>query len=107
MTPVAITLADVLRTAPSLPWREALYLPVEVPWDLSTRAILFDSDDLYDAKANTDEVPQPGMRYVHSIADVRDIVNNARQQRPECSLEDLLKAFLFYYERDAFIELEE
>ena len=32
------------------------------------------------------------------------VVENARQQRLDLTSHDLLRAFLYYYERDAFIE---
>jgi hypothetical protein len=107
MNAVVNTLAEALQSAPSLPWRDALYLPVETPWELSTPAIISNPDDLYDETTNTEAVPATGMRYALSITDVQDIVDNARKQRPDCSLVDLLKAFTFYFERDAFIELGE
>lgn len=98
------TLAETLQSAPSLPWRAALYLPVEIRWELNTPTIICNPDDLHDETTGTDAIPAPGMRYALSIADVKDIVDNARKQRPDCSPDDLLKAFLFYFERDAFIE---
>ncbi len=101
------TLAEALQSAPSLPWRDALYLPVETPWELSTPAVICNPDDLLDKTTNTEAVSATGMRYALSITDVQDIVDYARKQRPDCSLEDLLKAFIFYFERDALIEFGE
>jgi hypothetical protein len=36
---------------------------------------------------------------------VQDIATNARSQKPDANLGDLLYAFLYYYKHDAFVEL--
>lgn len=40
------------------------------------------------------------------LADVEDIVANARAQKPAASEAELLEAFLYYYDNDAFITFE-
>ena len=42
-----------------------------------------------------------------SVAQVQDIIANAREQIAEPTPEQLLTAFLFYYDRDAFINFGE
>ena len=59
----------------------------------------------------TDEVPQAagplGLEYVLGIDAVRQIISNAVQQRGELTNEQRLAAFLFYYDNDAFTDLDE
>lgn len=45
------------------------------------------------------------MSYALGISALQDVVGNAKQQRPGCSLSDLMKAFLFYHRNDAFITI--
>lgn len=70
-----------------------------------TPAVLSNPVDRY-----ADEPPDPeiavrnGLGRALQVAQVQDIVDNARQQRPRASDGELVEAFLFYYDRDAFID---
>lgn len=102
-----LSLREVLQRVDELPWNNAVYLPRNVSWDLETVAIVWDPDDVDD---DSDEEPaypgSLGMRYVLGVRDVQGIVSNLLQQRGECSIEDKLRAFLFYCDNAAFIELD-
>lgn len=101
-----ISLRAVLRDAEKLPWQHALYLPSGAGWTLDSVAIVWDPDDV-DNPGDDESVPEPaarlGLRYVLSIHDLRGTVRNARAQLGDCSDEDLLRALVHYFERDAFI----
>ncbi len=94
---------DILNNASSLSWKDSLFLPNDKNWSLDTTCYLFDLDDLED----DEEIPQyaieNNLMYVLSISDIQDIVDNAKQQRPQCSELELFQAFLYYYKNDAFI----
>jgi hypothetical protein len=73
-------------------------------WQVETEcAVLPDSD--------IDGVPavaqQNGLSYALGIAAVQDVVENAREQNVNVSLAQLLQAFLFYYDHDAFMTFGE
>lgn len=74
---------------------------------LNSNCFLFNLDDLED----DEEIPQfaieNNLDLVLSIAEVQTIVDNAHQQRPHCSELDLFKAFLYYFEHDAFLTFSE
>lgn len=55
-----------------------------------------------DVSAGTEQ----GLEYALGMDAVQDIVANAREQDPNVDLATLLKAFLFYYDHDAFMELD-
>lgn len=38
------------------------------------------------------------------IQDIQQVIDNARQQVEDYSIEQLFEAFLYYYDNDAFIE---
>lgn len=97
------TLSDVLTHAQELPWNEALFLPTHKDWSLQSPCAVCDPD----ASEGGDELPSIAvmndLRYALSMSGVQDIVANAKEQKPGCTPEDLLKALLFYYQHDAFI----
>ncbi|WP_321890928.1 DUF7716 domain-containing protein [Burkholderia cenocepacia] len=79
-----------------------LHLP-PMPWTLDTEgAFLEDADD-----AEADVAPaiaaQPGWKVTLDSATIEDIVINAHDQVDEPSVAQLLDAFVFYVENDAFI----
>lgn len=84
----------------------ALYLPDDEAWGLETRGAVLDEDP-YD---ENDPVPlfalQHGLRRVLSVPQCQDIIANARAQVKLPTLDQLLSAFLFYYDHDAFICFE-
>jgi hypothetical protein len=43
------------------------------------------------------------MKYALSLSQVGEIVENARDQRDGLTGEELLRAFLYYFDHDAFI----
>ncbi|RPF54146.1 DUF7716 domain-containing protein [Aquisalibacillus elongatus] len=98
-----IELRSVLLNAMDFNWDDSLFLPSNEEWFLSSKCYLYNLDDLED----DEEVPKFALdndfKYVLSIADVQDIVDNAHQQLIECSELDLFNAFYYYYKNDAFI----
>jgi hypothetical protein len=91
------TLSEVLETSSALPWKRALYLPGRPPWTLETKGAVLDPEE---------EPVVEGLCYVLGIAQVQEIVENARLQRPDATLPELLKAFHFYFGRDALIDFD-
>ncbi len=96
------TLSRILQSPEIYPWDEAVYLPKDNEWALTSSCAVWNPDDC-------DEGDQPeiaklnGLTYALGVSAIQDIVANARQQKPDCNLDDLLKAFLFYYQNDAYI----
>ncbi len=102
--PTLEQLGDVLAAIEAREWNERLYLDAARPWTQETRcAVLnFDQDEDED-----DDIPafatQNGLRDNLLITDVQDIVSNARQQRSDVDVNDLITALNFYYDNDAFV----
>jgi hypothetical protein len=98
------TLGETLSAADRLPLDADLFLPFDEVWQPSTRCIV----ERVDRYADEPEVPEVaarnGLSRALQVAQVRDIVDNARQQRPGAGAAELVAAFLFYYDRDAFID---
>ena len=103
MTHTLGSLGEVLREAETLDRRHALYLPFDDVWDVGTLCAVLDPE----SGQGPDDVPayakENGLKYAVTISTLQDIVINARLQRPDANADDLTKAFLFYYDHDAFI----
>jgi hypothetical protein len=87
----------------------AVYMPKNGVWTLNTTfTVICDDDD--DDYENDDDEPQyakqNNLKYVLNTQTFCDIIYNARLQKNQVSLEDLFRAFNFYYENDAFIDFE-
>jgi hypothetical protein len=94
------TLRQILRNQDCLDPGDFLFLPFDEVWKLETRcAVLHESD--------VDGLPQAakdhGLGYAMGISAVQDVVWNAKAQDQSVTDSQLLEAFLFYYDHDAFI----
>lgn len=101
-----LTLSEVLANVEQIDPTSELYMPEEEVWTLET----FCSVIRYEEYADADEDPQyareNNLAYVFGMATVRSIVSNARLQKAEVSLKELYDAFIYYYDYDAFLNLE-
>lgn len=100
-------LSQVLNESENLPWDEALFLPVKDNWSPDSLAIVWSLDDLDDDQEIPEIAQLNDMKYVFGVSTVQDIVRNARMQKPESDINDLMKAFMYYYKNDAFVHMLE
>jgi hypothetical protein len=98
-----ITLAQALQLADDSSTEAALFLPADVEWTLDTPCFYLEIDRFEDREIPPPFALQHGLSRVISMDQIQDIVSNARQQIINPTPEQLLSAFLFYYDRDAFI----
>lgn len=102
-----IKLRNVLLYSEKFEWSDALFLIRDNIWNLNSECIVIDPDDV---ENDVDEEPkfatENNMKYALSIQDIQGIVDNAYQQNPNCKETDLLQAFLYYYDHDAFITFD-
>lgn len=98
-------LGEVLNTIEHAPWNHALYLDAERPWTESTSTAILDHDDVDDPEEEPEFAVTNGLRYALLVSDVQDIVENAKEQKPHVTASDLVQAFNYYYDNDAFIEV--
>lgn len=74
-------------------------------WSLNTEAIIADPDSFeYDDDENPIEMKLKGYEYILSCDDISAICNNYIATHNTYSTNNLLQAFYFYLEHDAFIE---
>jgi hypothetical protein len=98
-----IELRNILLNPFEFNWEDSLFLSRSEDWTLSSKCYLFNLDDLEDDEELPKFALENDFKYMFSIADVQDIVNNAQQQLIVCSEKNLLDAFYYYYKNDAFI----
>ena len=98
-------LSYVLENIDKFEWSDALFLPEDEKWNLDTEGLICDPNDVENA---SDEVPRAAKEHnlmdALSIQDIQDIVYNAKLQKETGSIDELLEAYLYYYDNDAFIE---
>lgn len=98
-------LSYVLENIDEFEWSDALYLPEDEVWNLDTEGLICDPNDV---ENECDEVPQVAKEHnlidALSIQDIQDIVYNAKQQKENVSIDELLEAYLYYFDNDAFVE---
>ena len=99
-------LSFILKSIEEFKWSEALFLPEDEVWEKDTEGMVLDPDDIED---DEDEVPREAKEkhliYALSIQTIQSIVKNLQQQNHNISEDDLVEAFLYYYDNDAYIEL--
>ncbi len=103
---------DVLASIADQSDRAWVYLPWDGNWGLDSRCTVLESeevapDDEDDPEAGIPEMARRnGLRQTIPVVTLQDVVSNALAQKPEATLEELFRAFIFYYARDAFIDFE-
>ena len=99
-----LSLGEVLIHIDDYPADFALFLPLDEDWNEQTRCLVRDNET--EETGNGSAAGEKGLEYALGVYAVQDIVANAKEQDPDASGATLLKAFLFYYDHDAFIELD-
>jgi hypothetical protein len=106
-----ITFEDLLILVSRQSPKGWLYLPKYTKWNLKSPATILESDEV---PPELEDEPDAGvpefakvnhLQQVLEISTLQQIITNARTQKSDATLEDLFKAFEFYYKHDAFIEL--
>jgi len=103
---VVLTLGEVLGIGEDLPFSHSLFLSLDVVWDATTPCAILDVDELEDPAQHPIALKH-GLQDIIGSNEVQDIVINARDQIVGATGEQLLEAFLFYIDNDAFIDFSE
>lgn len=103
MTRELIQLGDVLANPDQYDPGDSLYLPMDEVWGLETRCEVMASSESEERLENCSN----GLSYAIQMEGVQGVVANAREQLAAPAMLQLLEAFLFYCDRDAFIEFGE
>lgn len=94
----------ILENSNQFNWSDALFLPEDEVWNKETEGMVLDPDDVEDDVVDLPkEAIDNNLMYVLSMQMIQSIVKSAKEQRTEVSEEDLVEAFLFYYDNDAYI----
>jgi hypothetical protein len=100
-------LSTILRNINNYEWSYALYLPEDEIWIKESKGMVLDPDDV---EEDNDEAPLAamanGLIYALDIQTIQSIVINLREQKKDYSDSELMDAFLYYYDNDAYIVLE-
>lgn len=98
------TLGEVLNSIGNFQWNHVLYLAGAYPWTSDTIAIVLDASEIEDVE-QPKLVEQYELWYALDIQTIQSIVEGARQQVPEPSVQFLIDSFNYYWKYDAFLRL--
>ena len=104
-------MADVLATITDRPANAWVYLPIGEDWMLGSPSATLVSEEVPPEEEDLPDAGVPalakrnGLTQAIDVPTLQDVVSNAMSQKPSATLEDLFRAFIFYYRHDAFIEL--
>ena len=88
-----------------------VYLPIDRNWSLNSNCAILESAEVPpeledDPDAGVPEfAKQNRLMQALPVTVVQDIVTNIRTQKPNATLQDIFRAFLYYHKHDAFIDL--
>src|SRR5258708_1818281 len=103
----------ILAAIQDLPDDQWLYLSSIEKWNLDTPAAVLRSEEVPPELEDDPEAGVPHFAKEHAltralpVATVKEVVRNALAQKPTADMPELLDAFLYYYDHDAFIDLSE
>jgi hypothetical protein len=97
-----VHLSDILIGAKTYSGSDSLFLPMNEKWGLSTAGLLVTEDE------DSEEIEHAGLIYEYAVGleTVQDIIANAEQQYAEPTPAQLLIAFCYYYDHDAYVDLK-
>ena len=104
-----ISIREILEKPDNIPegW---LFLPKESDqWNLDTKGILHVEDLNLSPEEMEDSQPKEEDGWVEFLDNniMEEVIFNAGEYEGDRTSEELLQAFIFYYENDAFMEFEE
>lgn len=105
---LTLTLETLLSQLGSFSWYLDVYKTSEQPLNPTMTMLIID-DELEEERDQQDEPLYPqtqGYQYFLSIADLQSIKANLVQQLPNASLHDIIHAVSYYYQNDAYMNLE-
>ncbi|MCR9578786.1 DUF7716 domain-containing protein [Vibrio antiquarius] len=91
----------------SFEWNLCAYIFYEQSICMSSRILIID-DDLEEERDDDDEPIYPiekGYKSFLSVADLQSVKSNLHEQKTDFSSSELLSAVKYYYENDAFIQI--
>ncbi|EHH1187243.1 hypothetical protein R7M92_20725 [Vibrio sp. Vb2880] len=100
-------LEKVMSKIESFEWNLCTYIFCEQSISMSSRILIID-DDLEEERDDDDEPIYPiekGYKSFLSVADLQSVKSNLHEQKTDFSSSELLSAVKYYYENDAFIQI--
>ncbi len=98
-----ITLGKALEAVNDSSYDAYFFLPPDEVWNADTPCAVIEIDPYDDSDDDPAFARTHGLRKSLSVPQAQDVVRNAREQLGSPTAQQLVTAFLFYYDRDAFI----
>jgi hypothetical protein len=101
------TLLNIADKSPTA-W---VYLPADKNWNLNSKCAVLESEEVPPELENDPEAGVPEVAKKNNLIQalpvtvVQDVVANAKAQKPSVTLNDIFRAFVYYFKHDAFRDL--
>jgi hypothetical protein len=96
-------LANVLLHIDEQDWTHELYVEGAPPFQVRTRCLVLEEGE--EPEQPPELARRHGLRRALSVHQAQGVVHNARAQKPEVGAAELVAAFNYYFEHDAFLVL--
>src|SRR5437773_2710427 len=109
--PEILRFRDALLDISSKPTTAWVYLPADKNWNLNSESAVLESEEVPPEMEDQPDAGVPEFAKQHQLIQalpvtvIQDIVTNARAQKPNANIDDLFRAFEYYYKHDAFAKL--
>jgi hypothetical protein len=102
MTNQLTNLSELLTKSEQIDPKRFVYLPMDEPWSLSTKCALLECSDI---DGNPEFAEEHGLEYAIGADAIQSVAHNLKAQVPNPTERQLLEAFLFYYDNDAYLSV--
>jgi hypothetical protein len=100
------TLAEVLVNIDDEPMSGEIFVKEGYPWNADTLCVVLSiPEEEYHLDGGSDFTKQNSLKPALRISNVFEIVDYARGQKSEPTVEELVASFNHYYKHDAFLNL--
>ncbi len=103
---------DIITNIMSYSIRCWVYLPNNDEWTLESKSAVLESEEVPPELESVPDAGVPAFAIDNSlmqalpVSEVQDIVNNAKQQKTDISIDEIFEAFLYYYDNDAYMTIK-
>ena len=100
------TLSDILTNIDNEPLSGEIFVKNAYPWNADTLCVTLSiPEEEYHLDGGSDFTKQNSLKPVLRISNAFEIVDYARGQKSDPTVEELVDSFNHYYEHDAFLNL--
>jgi hypothetical protein len=98
-------LLNVLKQPDKFNWTHSLFICGKIPYVANSNCAVLNEDELESSTDISGFISENGLKYALGIQQLQDVVKNLKNQEPNPTDAELVKAFNFYLQNDAYLPL--